>query len=148
MANNTPITIIGNLGSDPELRFTPSGLAVINFSVAVTPRVRTADGEWEDGDPAWFRCTAWRDMAENIAASFGKGDRVIVHGDLVQRVWQDNDGNDHVSVEVNVEECGHTLRFGTTEYTRGGNQDAKSDARDRADDRQSNSRNRRRSSRR
>lgn len=119
MAQSTPITIIGNLGSDPELRFTPQGIAVANLSVAVTPRVlNNATNEWEDGDPAWYQCTVWREMAENVAESLQRGDRVIVNGDLIQRNWEDNDGNKRSSITINVNELGHTLRFGTTKYTR------------------------------
>lgn len=119
MANDTPITLIGNLGGDPELRFTPSGIAVANFSVAVTPRIRTADGEWEDGEPSWYNCTAWRDMAENVAASLQKGQRAVVYGTLVQRHYETRDGQQRISVEVNVTDVGPSLLFGTTQYTKG-----------------------------
>lgn len=119
MANNTPITIIGNLGDDPQLRFTQSGTAVVNLSVAVTERIYDRrNEEWVDGDVAWYRCTAWGDYAEHVAESLVKGDHVIITGALRQRIWEDNDGNARTSVEINIDEAGPSLRFGTTKFSR------------------------------
>src|SRR3954465_1041169 len=92
MAGETTITVVGNLTDDPELRFTPSGAGVAKFSVASTPRtLDRASGEWRDGDALFLRCTAWRDLAEHVAESLHKGDRVIVQGRLKQDNWQDKD---------------------------------------------------------
>jgi single-strand DNA-binding protein len=104
-------TIVGNLGKDPDLHFTNSGDAVVNFSVCHTPRVKR-NGEWADGDPLWMRCSAWRTLAENIAESLSKGDRVIVTGRLKQREWEDREsGQKRVSIEMDVDEIGASLKF-------------------------------------
>ena len=98
-------TITGNVGQDPELRFTPSGDAVVNLSVADTPRRFNQDTkEWEDaGETLWVRVAAWKDKAEAIAESVHRGDRVVVVGRLKQRTWQDNNGNDRLSIECDAE---------------------------------------------
>lgn len=105
----TNITIVGNLGGDPELRFTPSGAAVANASVAVTAR-KLVNGEWEDGDTSWYRLNIWNGLAENAAEALVKGDRVIVQGDLSVRPYDDKDGNERLSVEVTVRDIGLALR--------------------------------------
>lgn len=98
-------TITGNVGQDPELRFTPSGDAVVNLSVADTPRRFNQDTkEWEDaGETLWVRVAAWKDKAEAIAESVHKGDRIVVVGRLKQRTWQDNNGNARLSIECDAE---------------------------------------------
>jgi single-strand DNA-binding protein len=113
MANNNVITLVGNITDDPELRFTPSGAAVANFTVAVNRRQQSKDGNWEDKLDGFFRCNAWRDLAENVAESLQKGTRVMVVGRLQQRSWEDQEGNRRSVVEVLVDEVGPSLRWAT-----------------------------------
>lgn len=110
MAGETIITIIGNLTSDPELRFTPQGAAVANFTVASTPRTYR-DGEWKDGDALFMRCSVWKQMAENVAESLTRGSRVIVTGRLKQRSYDHKDGHKVTVVELEAEEVGPSLKF-------------------------------------
>ena len=117
MADNT-ITLVGNITDDPELRFTPTGRPVANFTVAVNRRTRTQDGQWEDKLDGFFRCNAWADMAENVAESLTKGSRVLVTGRLQQRSWEDPDGNKRSAVEIQVDEVGPSLRWATASVTR------------------------------
>src|SRR6187431_3774786 len=94
MSGETVITSVGNLTADPELRFTPSGAAVANFTVAQTPRTfDRQSNEWKDGETFWMRCAVWRDTAENVAASLHKGDRVVVTGRLKQRTYEKDGAN-------------------------------------------------------
>jgi single-strand DNA-binding protein len=109
---DTHVTITGNLTDDPEVTFTPSGQAVCNFRLAVTPRVRDGNG-WKDGETSFFRITAWRDLAEHLADSLGKGDRVIVQGQLKTRSWETPEGDKRSVVEVTAEEAGPSLRWAT-----------------------------------
>jgi single-strand DNA-binding protein len=102
---DTHVTITGNLTDDPELTYTQGGAAVANFRLAVTPRVRDGNG-WKDGDTSFFRITAWRDLAEHLADSLGKGDRVIVQGQLKTRSWETPEGDKRQVVEVTAEEAG------------------------------------------
>ena len=111
MARDNFVQIVGSVGGDPELRYTTGGIAVATFSVAWTPRKKGADGDWEDGETSWFRCTAWRDMAENVAASVTKGMRVVVTGSVVIRKWEDNEGNDRYSTEIQLDEVAPSLRW-------------------------------------
>ena len=114
---DTHVTIAGNLTADPELKFTSGGAAVANFRVAVTSRVR--EGEtWRDGDTAFYRITAWRDLATNLTDSLGKGDRVIVVGQLRQRSWETDEGEQRSIVEVTAEEVGPSLRWATAKPER------------------------------
>lgn len=119
MAGETVITIIGNLTADPELRFTPSGAAVADFTVASTPRTfdRNAN-EWKDGETLFMRCSIWREAAENVAESLRKGMRVIVSGRLQQRSYDDRDGNRRTVVEMQVDEVGPSLRRAKAQVTR------------------------------
>ena len=112
MASENTVTLVGNITDDPELRFTPSGLPVANFTVAVNRRV-PKDGGWEDKLEGFFRCSCWRDMAENVAESLQKGSRVMVVGRLQQRSWEDQDGNKRSTIEVQVDEVGPSLRWAT-----------------------------------
>ncbi len=112
MADNT-VTLVGNITDDPELRFTPSGAAVANFTVAVNRRWRTPEGQWEDKLDGFFRCNCWRDMAENVAESMTKGMRVVVTGRLQQRSWDDQEGNKRSAFEIQVDEVGPSLRWAT-----------------------------------
>ena len=113
MASENTVTLVGNITDDPELRFTPSGAAVANFTVAVNRRNRTQDGQWEDKLEGFFRCSCWRDMAENVAESLQKGNRVMVVGRLQQRSWDDQDGNKRSAFEIQVDEVGPSLRWAT-----------------------------------
>ncbi len=123
---DTHVTIAGNLTADPELKFTTNGAAVANFRVAVTSRVRDGD-TWRDGDTAFYRITAWRDLATNLTDSLGKGDRVLVVGQLRQRSWETPEGEQRSVIEVTAEEVGPSLRWATAKPERAkrkGNGDA------------------------
>ena len=114
MANDTPLTVIGNLTADPELRFTQSGIAVASFTIASTPRTfNRQTGQWEDQEALFMRCSIWRDAAENVAESLEKGDRVVAQGNLVQRAFTDRDGNNRISIELIVLEVGPSLKYAT-----------------------------------
>jgi single-strand DNA-binding protein len=112
MANDTVLTIVGNLTADPELRYTPKGVAVVKFTVASTPRVfdRTAN-EYRDGEPLFLVCTAWRELAENIAESLTKGTRVVVLGRLRLSRWETDEGEKRSAYGLDVDEIGPSLRF-------------------------------------
>lgn len=117
--NETAITIIGNLTADPELRFTPSGAAVANFTVASTPRTYDkAAGEWKDGEALFLRCQIWREAAENVAESLVRGSRVIVTGKLKQRSFETREGEKRTVVEVEAEEIGPSLRYATAKVNK------------------------------
>ncbi|MCV7742687.1 single-stranded DNA-binding protein [Micrococcus luteus] len=119
MAGETVITVVGNLTADPELRFTPNGAAVANFTVASTPRTFDRQtNEWKDGEALFLRCSVWREAAENVAESLTKGMRVIVQGRLKARSYDDRDGNRRTSWELDVDEVGPALRFATAKVTR------------------------------
>jgi single-strand DNA-binding protein len=121
MAGETVITVVGNLTDDPELRFTPSGAAVANFTVASTPRtLNKQTNEWEDGEAMFLRCSIWRQAAENVAESLQKGARVIVNGRMRARTWEDREGNKRTSFEIDVDEIGPSLRFATAKVVRAG----------------------------
>lgn len=109
--NETPVTIIGNATADPELRFTASGIPVANFSVAVTPRTFNKDtNEWDDGTTAFYRITAWRGLAENVAEFVTRGKRLVVVGTIGQRNWEDSKtGDQRSSLEVTANEVGLAL---------------------------------------
>jgi single-strand DNA-binding protein len=113
MASDNTVSLVGNITDDPELRFTPSGAAVANFTVAVNRRFRNQDGSWDDRLDGFFRCSCWRDMAENVAESLTKGMRVMVVGRLQQRSWDDQEGNKRSAIEVQVDEVGPSLRWAT-----------------------------------
>jgi single-strand DNA-binding protein len=114
---DTHVTITGNLTDDPEVTFTPSGQAVCNFRLAVTPRVKDGDS-WRDGDTSFFRITAWRQLAEHIGDSLSKGDRVIVAGQLRSRSWETPEGDKRQVVEVQADEVGPSLRWATAKPER------------------------------
>jgi single-strand DNA-binding protein len=119
MAGDTLITVVGNLTGDPELRFTPSGAAVANFTVASTPRTfDKQSNEWKDGDTLFMRCSIWREAAENVAESLTKGMRVIVQGRLVQRSYETREGEKRTVVELQVDEVGPSLRYASAKVTR------------------------------
>lgn len=120
MSSTTPITIVGNLTDDPELRFTASGAAVAKFSVAVNRRVFDRQtNEWKDAGADYHRVTAWRQLAENIAASLAKGARVMVSGDMRQHTWTDEKTQEKRSAwEINAEAVGAELTWATAKVTR------------------------------
>ena len=119
MANDTQITIVGNLVEDPSLRFTPSGAAVANFTIASTPRAfDKQSNEWKDGDTMFLNCSIWRQAAEHVAESLTKGTRVIVQGRLQQRSYDDREGNKRTIYEVAVDEVGPSLLRATAVVTR------------------------------
>lgn len=119
MAGETVITVVGNLTADPELRYTQNGLPVANFTIASTPRTfdRQAN-EWKDGEALFLRASVWREFAEHVAGSLTKGMRVVAQGRLKQRSYQDRDGNNRVSIELEVDEIGPSLRYATAQVTR------------------------------
>lgn len=119
MAGEPLITVVGNLTDAPELRFIPSGAAVASFTVASTPRnFNRQTNEYEDGEPLFLRCSAWRDMAENAAESFEKGNRVIVTGRLQSRSYETKEGDRRTSFELQVEDMGPSIRYATARPAR------------------------------
>src|ERR1700759_2536845 len=118
-AGDTPITVVGNLVADPELRFTPSGQPVATFRVASTPRIRdNATGEWKDGDSPFLGCIVWRRAAENVAESVQRGRRVIVTGRLRQRTYETKEGEKLTVYEVEVDDVGPSLRNASAKVNR------------------------------
>lgn len=112
MAGETVITVVGNLTNDPELRFTPSGAAVANFTVASTPRQFDRNSnEWKDSETLFMRCSVWRDAAENVAESLQRGARVIVTGRLKSRTFDTKEGEKRTVMELDVDEVGPSLRY-------------------------------------
>lgn len=111
---DTTLTVIGNLTKDPELKWLPSGVAVVSFTIASSRRVRDNDsGEWKDGDTIFMRCSAWRHIAEHIGDSLTQGMRVVAHGRLKQRDYEDNAGIQRTIMELDVEEIGPSLKYAT-----------------------------------
>ncbi len=115
MASENVVTLVGNITDDPELRFTPGGAAVANFTVAVNRRQPGQNGGWEDKLDGFFRCNCWREMAENVAETLQKGTRVVLVGRLQQRSWEDGEGNRRSTIEVQVDEIGPSLRWATAQ---------------------------------
>ncbi|BDB63237.1 single-stranded DNA-binding protein [Rhodococcus sp. RDE2] len=121
MAGDTVLTIVGNLTADPELRFTPAGAAVANFTVASTPRnFDRQSNEWKDGEALFMRCTIWREAAENVAETLTRGSRVIVQGRLKQRSYETREGEKRTVVELEVDEIGPSLRYASAKVTKTG----------------------------
>lgn len=119
MAGETQITVIGNLTNDPELRFTPGGDAVANFTIASTPK--TFDkraNEFKDGETLFLRCSVWREMAENVAESLTKGMRVVAQGNLKSRSYETKEGEKRTVIEFDVQEIGPSLRFANAKVNR------------------------------
>lgn len=114
---STNVTIVGNLTADPEMRFTPSGHAVANFTVAVTERVKDGN-EWKDGPSSFYRCSIWRQYAENLTESLTKGTRVIVTGRMKQREYEDRSGEKRSVWEVEADEVGPALKYATAKVTK------------------------------
>ncbi|WP_334136988.1 single-stranded DNA-binding protein, partial [Corynebacterium variabile] len=116
---DTPITIVGNVVADPELRYTPSGAAVANFRVASTPRrFDSQSNQWVDGEALFLACNIWKQAAENVANSLTKGSRVIVQGRLKQRSYETREGEKRTVYEVEVDEVGPSLKYATAQVTK------------------------------
>lgn len=119
MAGETIVTLVGNLTGDPELRFTPSGAAVANFTVASTPRtLDRQSNEWKDGETLFMRCAIWREAAENVAESLTKGMRVVVTGRLKQRSYETKEGEKRTVFECEAEDVGPSLRNASAKVTK------------------------------
>jgi single-strand DNA-binding protein len=113
MASDNFTVQVGNLTDDPELRFTQNGTPVANFRLAVNQRVKEADGSWRDGDASFFKVNAWRDLAENVAESLGKGNRAVVLGRLRTRSWETNEGEKRTSTEIDADDVAPSLKWAT-----------------------------------
>lgn len=126
MANDNSVTIIGNATREPEIRYTNGGMTVASFGVAINQRKKNADtGQWEDGETSYFDVTCFRELAENVAESVSKGQRVIVAGTLRQSSWEDKEtGAPRSKVEVIADEVGPSLRWATASVERVGRSDA------------------------
>lgn len=119
MSGETTITVVGNLTADPEIRFTPGGAAVANFTVASTPRMFDKQAnEWQDGEALFLGCSVWREAAENVAESLQKGMRVLVQGNLVQRSYETREGEKRTVFELQVLEVGPSLKYASAKVTR------------------------------
>ena len=135
MSGDTTITVVGNITGDPELRFTPSGAAVANFTIASTPRKFDKQAnEWKDGETLFMRCSIWRDAAENVAESLTRGTRVIAQGRLVQRSYETKEGEKRTVVEMEVDEVGPSLRYASAKVNRTQRQGQPQGAQGRAQD--------------
>ena len=118
MSGETIVTIVGNLTADPELRYTQTGLAVANFTIASTPReFDRSTNEWKDGEALFLRSSVWREVAENVAASLKKGTRVIATGALKQKNYETKEGDKRTSFELEIEEIAPSLKFCTAVIT-------------------------------
>jgi len=129
MANETTLTVTGNLTNDPELRFTPSGSAVTNFTIASTPRTfDKQSNEWKDGETLFLRASVWREAAENVAESLTKGMSVIAQGRLKSRSYETKEGEKRTVIEFEVDDIGPSLKYANAKVNRtqrsgnGGNQ--------------------------
>ena len=112
------LTIVGNLTKDPELRFTPTGQATASFAVAVNRRWQNRQtNEWEEAT-SFFDVVAWGSLAENLADSVHRGDRVVVEGRLDQRSWENNQGEKRSKIEITANEVAPSLRWATGEISK------------------------------
>ncbi|MHA7282426.1 single-stranded DNA-binding protein [Arthrobacter sp. TMS2-4] len=119
MAGETVITVVGNLTNDPELRFTPSGSAVANFTIASTPRTFDRQtNDWKDGETLFLRASVWREAAENVAETLTKGTRVVAQGRLKSRSYDTKEGEKRTVMELEVDEIGPSLRYASAKVTR------------------------------
>lgn len=117
--NETTITIRGRLTSDPELLFTPSGAAVVNVTIASNARrFDKTTNEWKDGPTTFWRCSGWRDMAENVAESLTKGQAVVAVGTIESREWETKEGEKRTALDVTLEAIGPDLRWSTAKVTK------------------------------
>lgn len=128
MAQETSITIVGRLTEDPEMRQTQNGVSVANFTVASNSRqFDRQSNEWTDKPAAFWKCNVWRGLAENSVQTLRKGMEVIVQGNVENRPYQDRDGNNRSSLEVDVQAVGPNLRAQTAQVQKvqtNGTQDA------------------------
>jgi single-strand DNA-binding protein len=113
MATDNTVVVVGNLTDDPELRFTPQGVAVANFRLAVSRRVKDESGQWRDGETSFFRVSCWRQLAENVAESLTRGSRTMVTGRLRMRQWETQEGEKRSVVEIEADEVGPSLKWAT-----------------------------------
>ena len=112
------ITVTGVVGTDPNLHVTTQGLAITSFRLASTRRYfDRAKGSWEDGETNWYTISTFRQLAQNTVASIRKGERVVVHGRLRLRAWE-NGEKSGMAVEIEADAIGHDLTWGTTELTK------------------------------
>ena len=111
------ITVVGNLTADPELRYTPSGVAVVNLSIAANHRVKNGD-QWEDGEPTYYRATVWREYAEYVSESLTKGTQVLAHGRVFTEAYTTKEGEQRTSLKLDIEDIGPCLRFATAKVTK------------------------------
>ena len=119
MAGETTLTVVGNLTNDPELRFTPSGSAVANFTIASTPRTFEQNSkEWKDGETLFLRAAVWKEAAENVAESLTKGMRVIIQGRLKSRSYETKEGEKRTVIELEVDEIGPSLKYANAKVNR------------------------------
>jgi single-strand DNA-binding protein len=119
MRNDLPLTVIGNLVDDPELRFTPAGVPVARFTVASTPRTFDREANaWQDGEPTFLDCSAWRQLAENLTESLAKGARVVVAGRLRTDRWETPEGEKRSRLVMEVDDVGASMTFATVSITR------------------------------
>lgn len=119
MANETVITVVGNLTADPELRTLNNGSTVVNFTIAATPRTfNRQTNQWENSGALFMRCNAWNELASNIAGTCTKGMRVIAQGILRQRSYKAKDGSDRSVIELTVNEIGPSLRYATAQVSK------------------------------
>ena len=116
MTSNS-VTLVGNLVDDPELRFTPSGVAMAKLRFAVSRRYRDRNDQWQE-ETSFFGGTCWREMAENVAESLTKGMRVIVTGQLEQRSWETQEGDKRSIIEIRIDDIGPSVRWATATVTR------------------------------
>ena len=123
MATDNTVVVVGNLTDEPELRFTPQGVAVANFRIAVSKRVPDGNGQWKDGETSFFRVSCWRQLAENVAESLTRGSRTMVTGRLRMRQWETQEGEKRSVVEIEADEVGPSLKWATAKVektSRGG----------------------------
>ena len=113
MATDNTVVVVGNLTDDPELRFTPQGVAVANFRLAVSRRMKDESGQWKDGETSFFRISCWRQLAENVAESLTRGSRTMVAGRLRMRQWETQEGEKRSVVEIEADEVGPSLKWAT-----------------------------------
>ncbi len=118
MSNGNSITLVGNLTREPELRFTPSGMATATFGLAVNRRWQNRQTQaWEEAT-SFFDIVCWRDLAEHVSESLTKGARVIVTGRLEQRTWETQEGDRRSKVEVIADDLGPSLRWATAQVAK------------------------------
>ena len=118
--NEPKTTLVGNLVAEPELRYTPNGAAVVNLTIAQTPKVKDQSGQWVDGEALFARCTAWRDLAEHISESLTKGTRVIADVRIKSRSYDTKEGEKRTVTEYEIDAIGPDLRYATAKVTNGG----------------------------